>query len=438
MNKVEFLPHGEGMNKVEFLPHGEGMNKVEFLPHGEGMNKVKFLPQVGESPIPATHPALFSATVCAYRPRAPESARIVERICRMPTSQVRLAIPPAFDLPALAGAADANLRAIEELYPVTVGMRDDQLVVKGETSAIAQVSTLLTDLMEQVSTGGSPSADDVREAASVLKSSEMTPSYLRQDTLLTYRGRAIVPKTVGQKRYVDAIRNNTVTFGIGPAGTGKTYLAMAMGVAALKRKEVARIVLTRPVVEAGESLGYLPGTLAEKVDPYVRPLYDALFDMTDREKGAQLIETGVIEIAPLAYMRGRTFNDAFLILDEAQNTTSEQMKMFLTRLGFGAKMVITGDDTQLDLPSGSSSLAHVRQILDGVDDVAFVELGRSDVVRHSLVARIVEAYERDAESRQLTLEGLDSGPGQSGTEADGGETDGGEADGGEVDGGEAA
>ena len=211
--------------------------------------------------------------------------------------------------------------------------------------------------------------------------------------LLTYRGRALRPKTAGQRRYVEAVRSNTLTFALGPAGTGKTYLAMAMAVAALKRHEVGRIVLCRPVVEAGESLGYLPGTLQEKLDPYVRPLYDALFDMTDMEKGNALIEQGIIEIAPLAYMRGRTLNDAFVILDEAQNTTPEQMKMFLTRLGFRSRFVVTGDSSQRDL-NGPSGLITARRALEGTDDIAFVELGKADIVRHPLVARIVEAYER--------------------------------------------
>ena len=207
---------------------------------------------------------------------------------------------------------------------------------------------------------------------------------------------AVRPKTAGQKRYVDAIRANTITFGVGPAGTGKTYLAMAMAVAALKRKEVGRIILTRPVVEAGENLGFLPGTLEEKIDPYIRPLYDALFDMTDMERARSLIEDGVIEIAPLAFMRGRTLNDSFIILDEAQNTTSEQMKMFLTRLGFGSKMVVTGDATQTDLPAGKSGFVSVRRILEGIDDIAFCDFTGADVVRHSLVAAIVSAYDRAA------------------------------------------
>lgn len=323
------------------------------------------------------------------------------------SSQIRLAIPDGLDLASLCGPSDANLRVIEELYDVTVALRADQIVVTGDASEIPTISTLLSDLMQQVAEGLVPGVEDVKASAEVLRTSDYAPTFLREDTVLTYRGRAIRPKTSGQKRYVDAIRSNTVTFGIGPAGTGKTYLAMAMAIAALKRKEIGRIVLTRPVVEAGENLGFLPGTLTEKVDPYVRPLYDALFDMTDMEKGNQLIEQGVIEIAPLAFMRGRTFNDAFLILDEAQNTTSEQMKMFLTRLGFGSKMVITGDDTQADLPHGVSGLKRVKEILDGIEGIAFVEFGNSDVVRHSLVARIVQAYEKAACGKQQKLEGMD-------------------------------
>ena len=310
------------------------------------------------------------------------------------SSQVRIAVPEGTDLVSLCGPQDANLRTVEELYDVTVALRGDQVVVTGDAAEIATIASLLTEIVEAAGQQRELGPEDIRRMAEVLRTSEYSPSFLREDTLLTYRGRAIRPKTSGQKRYCDAVRSHTVTFGIGPAGTGKTYLAMAMAVAALKRREVGRIVLTRPVVEAGESLGFLPGTLTEKVDPYVRPLYDALFDMTDMEKGGQLIERGIIEIAPLAFMRGRTFNDAFLILDEAQNTTPEQLKMFLTRLGFGSKMVVTGDVTLTDLPRGVSGLAGVEKVLDGIEDIAFVHLGNGDVVRHSLVARIVSAYER--------------------------------------------
>lgn len=255
------------------------------------------------------------------------------------------------------------------------------------------LTRLFTFLIKEARAGDTPSVTEVERAMQTLRESVMDLSGFRDDILLTYRGKAIRPKTVGQKRYIDAIRRNTVTFCLGPAGTGKTYLAMAMAVAALKRHEVGRIVLTRPVVEAGESLGFLPGTLQEKIDPYVRPLFDALFDMTDMERGGELIEQGIIEIAPLAYMRGRTLNDAFVVLDEAQNTTPEQMKMFLTRLGFNSKFIITGDMTQRDLMGRRGGLSDIERILSDVDDIAFIHLDRSDVVRHALVGRIVEAYD---------------------------------------------
>ena len=263
---------------------------------------------------------------------------------------------------------------------------------RSRRSAIAYGALL--ELFKFVGRRWNPDRGFIQRALDLLRTAEFTPSMLREDILLTYRGRAIRPKTAGQKHYVDAIRKNTITFGIGPAGTGKTYLAMAMAVAALKRKEVGRIILTRPVVEAGENLGFLPGSLNEKVDPYIRPLYDALFDMTDMERAQQLIESNVIEIAPLAFMRGRTLNDSFVILDEAQNTTPEQMKMFLTRLGFGSKMVITGDITQLDLPRGVSGLKGIEDILGGIEGVSFCGFSGKDVVRHSLVAAIVSAYDR--------------------------------------------
>ena len=325
----------------------------------------------------------------------------------MQSSQVRIALPDGVDLAMFCGPQDANLRTIEDLFDVTISLHPDCVVASGDALDIPVISSLIADLLEMVEARKVPTQDDVHRIAEVLRNSDYSPDFLREDTLLTYRGRAIRPKTSGQKRYCDAIRNSTVTFAIGPAGTGKTYLAMAMAIAALKRKEIGRIILTRPVVEAGENLGFLPGTLDEKIDPYVRPLYDALYDMTDMEKGNQLISQGVIEIAPLAFMRGRTFNDAFLILDEAQNTTPEQLKMFLTRLGFGSKMVITGDATQVDLPTGSSGLKGVRDILGGIDEISFIDLTGADVVRHHLVARIVRASDEAAHGVQQSIEGLE-------------------------------
>lgn len=325
----------------------------------------------------------------------------------MQSSQVRIALPDGVDLAMFCGPQDANLRTIEDLFDVAISLHPDCVVASGDALDIPVISSLIADLLEMVEARKVPTQDDVHRIAEVLRNSDYSPDFLREDTLLTYRGRAIRPKTSGQKRYCDAIRNSTVTFAIGPAGTGKTYLAMAMAIAALKRKEIGRIILTRPVVEAGENLGFLPGTLDEKIDPYVRPLYDALYDMTDMEKGNQLISQGVIEIAPLAFMRGRTFNDAFLILDEAQNTTPEQLKMFLTRLGFGSKMVITGDATQVDLPTGSSGLKGVRDILGGIDEISFIDLTGADVVRHNLVARIVRAYDEAAHGVQQSIEGLE-------------------------------
>ena len=309
-------------------------------------------------------------------------------------TQITLTAPRSVDMALIVGPADETLRLVQDSFQARITVRGDAIVLEGDPIEVQSLTALFSDLIKLVEDGGEPTCDYVRRAIDLLRTAEFSPQTLREDILLTYRGRAIRPKTAGQKRYVDAVREHTVTFGIGPAGTGKTYLAMAMAVAALKRKEVGRIILTRPVVEAGESLGFLPGTLAEKVDPYIRPLYDALFDMTDMERANQLIDSGVIEIAPLAFMRGRTLNDSFIILDEAQNTTPEQMKMFLTRLGFGSKMVVTGDATQLDLPRGVSGLKGVRNVLDGIDGIAFCELSGKDVVRHSLVAAIVAAYDQ--------------------------------------------
>lgn len=321
----------------------------------------------------------------------------------MEPSLVRLTIPDSVDMTALMGPADSLLRRVEAATDATITVRGNQVSVMGEPVEANRVISIFSQLIQMVSLGETPSPDEVDLLLSRSRTSGETDASFADDILLTYRGRALRPKTAGQRRYIEAVRRNTLTFALGPAGTGKTYLAMAMAVAALKRREVGRIVLCRPVVEAGESLGYLPGTLQEKLDPYVRPLYDALFDMTDMEKGNALIEQGVIEIAPLAYMRGRTLNDAFVILDEAQNTTPEQMKMFLTRMGFRSKFVVTGDASQRDL-NGPSGLTSARRALEGVEDIAFVDLGRADIVRHALVARIVEAYEA-AEARSSRTQG---------------------------------
>nr|WP_317285358.1 PhoH family protein [uncultured Parolsenella sp.] len=321
----------------------------------------------------------------------------------MEPSLVRLTIPDSVDMTALMGPADSLLRRIEAMTDATITVRGNQVSVMGEAVEANRVISIFSQMIQMVSLGETPSPDEVDLLLARSRTSGEADASFADDILLTYRGRALRPKTAGQRRYIEAVRRNTLTFALGPAGTGKTYLAMAMAVAALKRREVGRIVLCRPVVESGESLGYLPGTLKEKLDPYVRPLYDALFDMTDVEKGNTLIEQGVIEIAPLAYMRGRTLNDAFVILDEAQNTTPEQMKMFLTRMGFRSKFVVTGDASQRDL-NGPSGLTSARRALEGVEDIAFVDLGRADIVRHALVARIVEAYEA-AEARSSRTQG---------------------------------
>ncbi len=326
----------------------------------------------------------------------------------MEPTHVRLTIPDSIDPTELMGPADVLLRRVEGAFDATISVRGNHIALAGDPDEVEVATSVFSRMIRLVEAGEGLTSEDVDLLIDRVRHGAERMNVLADDVLLTYRGRALRPKTSGQKRYVDSIRRNTVTFGIGPAGTGKTYLAMAMAVAALKRKEVGRIVLARPVVEAGESLGFLPGTLQEKLDPYVRPLYDALFDMTDMERGNSLIEQGVIEIAPLAFMRGRTMNDAFVILDEAQNTTPEQMKMFLTRLGFGSKFVVTGDASQKDL-RGASGLDHALRVLQGVDDVAFVDLDRNDIVRHTLVARIVDAYNADAERANSQQKGTDNG-----------------------------
>lgn len=298
---------------------------------------------------------------------------------------------------SLLGSGDANLRALEDGFPqVDMHVRGNEIALAGDPGDVALVSRLIDELVEVVDGGTVLTPDVMRRAVSMLTAPTASrPAEVLTLDVLSNRGRTIRPKTVGQKQYVEAIDANTVTFGIGPAGTGKTYLAMAKAVQALQTKQVNRIVLTRPAVEAGERLGYLPGSLSEKIDPYLRPLFDALQEMVDPESIPRLLEAGTIEVAPLAYMRGRTLNDAFVILDEAQNTSTEQMKMFLTRLGFGSRMVVTGDVTQVDLPGGTpSGLRVVEDILTGVDDVEFCHLQSADVVRHRLVGDIIDAYAR--------------------------------------------
>jgi phosphate starvation-inducible PhoH-like protein len=297
---------------------------------------------------------------------------------------------------ALLGSGDELLRLVEAELTADVHVRGNEISITGLPADNAFAVQVFDELIALLNTGQALRPDSVRRVVGMLRSggSERPAEVLSLD-ILSRRGRTIRPKTLNQKRYVDAIDAHTVIFGIGPAGTGKTYLAMAKAVQALQTKQVNRIILTRPAVEAGERLGFLPGSLSDKIDPYLRPLYDALHDMVDPESIPRLMAAGTIEVAPLAYMRGRTLNDAFVILDEAQNTTAEQMKMFLTRLGFGSKMVVTGDVTQVDLPGGAQSgLRIVRDILDGIDDVHFSHLTSSDVVRHRLVGDIVDAYER--------------------------------------------
>jgi phosphate starvation-inducible PhoH-like protein len=308
-----------------------------------------------------------------------------------------ITVPPAIPMVSLIGANDANLRAIEAAFPsVNITVRSNEITLRGPHIDCMAIEKLFNEMALVIRSGQSLTVDAVARSIAMLSHEPAeSPAEVLSLNIVSNRGRTIRPKTANQKRYVDAIEDNTITFGIGPAGTGKTYLAMAKAVAALQAKKVNRIVLTRPAVEAGESLGFLPGTLSEKIDPYLRPLFDALHDMIDVDSIPRLIQTGVIEVAPLAYMRGRTLNDSFIILDEAQNTTPEQMKMFLTRLGFGSKMVVTGDVTQIDLPNGAKSgLRVITDILQDIDDIAFMELTAEDVVRHRLIGDIVKAYEK--------------------------------------------
>jgi phosphate starvation-inducible PhoH-like protein len=297
----------------------------------------------------------------------------------------------------LAGSQDAVLRTLETHLDCDVFLRGNVLTLEGEPAAVDAARAVVRELSELVTQGLEIAPGTVEAVAGAL-AAHQSPSEILEDVVWRHRATRVAPKTINQKRYVDSIRANTITFGIGPAGTGKTFLAVALAAAALSRREVNRIILTRPAVEAGERLGFLPGDLMAKVDPYLRPLFDALHDMLDPERVSQHLEKGVIEVAPLAFMRGRTLNDSFIILDEAQNTTPEQMKMFLTRLGFGSRVVVTGDITQVDLPrEQDSGLIVVADILSGVEGIDFVRFGDEDVVRHKLVRRIVEAYNEHAQ-----------------------------------------
>ena len=299
----------------------------------------------------------------------------------------------------LLGPQDRLLQTVEKQFPlVSVHVRGNQITMTAPNDIaeagdqLHAAQELVKELIQMVQNGQDLEPVEVTRSAKILHDKAGSPAELLSQAILTSRGKSVRPKTLGQKEYVDAIDENTIVFGIGPAGTGKTYLAMAKAVQALQRKEVERIILTRPAVEAGERLGFLPGSLTDKIDPYLRPLYDALNEMMDPELVPKLLAAGTVEVAPLAYMRGRTLNDSFIVLDEAQNTTPEQMKMFLTRLGFGSKIVVTGDVTQIDLPTGASGLRLVTRVLKDVDDIHFAHLTSEDVVRHTLVGRIVDAY----------------------------------------------
>ena len=315
-------------------------------------------------------------------------------------TQVKILVPGHHDMVRLVGARDELLKLVEAAFDTHILVRGNEIVVSGEPAEAERVSKLFEELLTLLDQGHVLTRESVGHSIELIKTDVASPSKVLSDTLVTtYTGKPIRPKTAGQKGYVDAIRDHTIVFGIGPAGSGKTYLAVAMAISALRAGDVSRIVLTRPAVEAGERLGFLPGDLAAKIDPYLKPLYDALYEMLEPETFHRYVDRGTIEIAPLGFMRGRTLNDAFIILDEAQNTTPEQMKMFLTRLGFGSKAVVTGDVTQVDLPQGArSGLIVVEEILSEIGGVAFTHLSARDVVRHKIVQDIVEAYRVYAEN----------------------------------------
>ena len=325
----------------------------------------------------------------------PQRPSMTETTNRRDQPQHIVDVPNSINMVSLLGPNDEHLALIEAEFDADIHVRGNRVTLRGESSELALAERLIDELVTILRTGQGLTGETVERAVGMLRAeSQERPADVLSLNILSNRGRTIRPKTLNQKRYVDAIDKHTIVFGIGPAGTGKTYLAMAKAVQALQNKNVNRIILCRPAVEAGERLGYLPGTLSEKIDPYLRPLYDALHDMVDPESIPKLIAAGTIEVAPLAFLRGRSLNDSFIILDEAQNTTPEQMKMFLTRLGFGSKIVVTGDVTQIDLPGGvRSGLKVVEDILTGLEDVSFNRLTSHDVVRHRLVGRIVAAYD---------------------------------------------
>jgi phosphate starvation-inducible protein PhoH and related proteins len=329
------------------------------------------------------------------------------------TTQLKISVPGNHLMPALLGQRDEVLRSIETAFPGTsIHVRGNEITVDGDDAPA--VGRLIEELVVLVESGHRLEPQGVARSIDMVRADEKPSEVLTAEVFRTARGRSVRPKSSGQKRYVDAIRSNVVTFAIGPAGTGKSWLAVATAVQALQAKDVDRIILTRPAVEAGERLGFLPGDLMAKVDPYLRPLWDALHDMVGTEAASKLLERGAVEVAPLAFMRGRTLNSSFIILDEAQNTTPEQMKMFLTRIGFGSKAVITGDTTQVDVPGGRSGLLGLERVLSDIDGLGWVHLGSRDVVRHRIVADIVDAYER--------AETVASAAGAAGIAKQGGET----------------
>lgn len=321
-------------------------------------------------------------------------------------AEARVTIDNVKDMALLFGNQDSNIKCIEQQFNVRIVTRCGEIAIIGEEKDVKSVKQLFNQMIQVLQGGNSLTANEVKYFVTLAKNGKEEKINDLYDGIVcyTHRGKTIKPKTIGQKQYISAIKQNDIVFGIGPAGTGKTYLAMAMAVTAFKEKEVNRIILTRPAVEAGEKLGFLPGDLQDKVDPYLRPLYDALYDILGVDSFRRYMEKGLIEVAPLAYMRGRTLDDSFVILDEAQNTTSEQMKMFLTRLGFGSKAVVTGDLTQIDLPKGVySGLEEIQEILKDVKGIQFVYLDDTDVVRHEVVQRIIKAYERFEEKRQQNM-----------------------------------